>query len=95
MDYQDVIRESRSIAGRVRDADVSKAFKGVNFMTRERLGYFTRGVRQIELSMGTGFSSDWCFGVTVAIADTKIDGESTCFDDLSEAIAYMDTLTDN
>ena len=92
MDYQDVRSEARQIAGRVQDAKISKAFKGVNFMTREILGYFTRGTRQIELSMGSGFSSMWLFGVTVASGDTKIDGECDCFNELSKAVAYMDSL---
>ena len=92
MDYVDVKRESNKIAGRVYDINISPAFKGHNFMTREVLGYFARGKHQIELSMGSGFSSMWLFGVTVAVDDIRDFDKSTCFNDLTEAIEYMDSL---
>ncbi len=94
MDYKDVILQAGRIPGQIPAINISDAFKGQNFMTREVLNYYKRGIYQIELSLGSGFSSSWLFGVTVAINDVRDFDKSTCFDNLTETIEYMDNLVD-
>ena len=68
-------------------SNYSTYFKGRNFMTPDYIGFYETGDYVIELSSGSGFSSNMLYGVTVKnkIGHDNVESLSACFPEIHQA----------
>jgi hypothetical protein len=72
-------------------------FKGENFMTPIRMGWFKLALGYAELSQGTGISHQPIFGVTVRPDKWEHNGmeaRSRLFQSKAAAMEYIESLTE-